>query len=123
MARPSYERAFGARAAEEGAALATRAPVDLRVNTLKATQPQVIEALGRFGAKEGPLSPMSVRIPAPGAGYTQRQCRGGARPWPGWYEVQDSGSQVAALLSGVEPRLHVADICAGAGARRWRSPP
>ena len=35
---PSLERAFGARAAEEGAALAARAPVDLRVNTLKATR-------------------------------------------------------------------------------------
>src|SRR5690606_10031449 len=33
---PSFERAFGAEAAEEGAALATRAPVDLRVNGLKA---------------------------------------------------------------------------------------
>ena len=33
---PEFERAFGSRAAEEGAALARRAPVDLRANTLKA---------------------------------------------------------------------------------------
>ena len=33
-----FERAFGARAGEEGAALAERASVDLRVNALKATR-------------------------------------------------------------------------------------
>src|SRR6478752_2984837 len=32
---PSFARAFGEAATEEGAALARRAPVDLRVNTLK----------------------------------------------------------------------------------------
>ena len=63
---PSYERVFGSRTAEEGAALASRAPVDLRVNTLKATRPQVLEALARFGAVEGPWSPLSVRIAATG---------------------------------------------------------
>jgi 16S rRNA (cytosine967-C5)-methyltransferase len=52
--------------AEEGAALALRAPIDLRVNTLKATREQVLEALARFGAKPGPLSPGCVRIDAPG---------------------------------------------------------
>ena len=35
---PLFERAFGARAAEEGAALAMRAPVDLRANSLKTTR-------------------------------------------------------------------------------------
>ncbi len=114
---PSYERAFGARAAEEGAALATRAPVDLRVNTLKATRPQVIEALGRFGAKEGPLSPMSVRIPAPGPDTRNANVEAEPAHGLGWYEVQDSGSQVAALLSGVRPGMRVADICAGAGGK------
>src|SRR5207244_1880303 len=41
----SFERAFGERAAGEGAALAARAPIDLRVNTLKADRPKLIAAM------------------------------------------------------------------------------
>jgi 16S rRNA (cytosine967-C5)-methyltransferase len=114
---PSYERAFGARAAEEGAALAERAPVDLRVNTLKATREQVLEALFRFGAVEGPWSPLAVRIPAPGPDARNANVEAEPAHGLGWYEVQDAGSQVAALLSGVQPGMHVADICAGAGGK------
>ncbi len=35
----------------------------------------------------------------------------------GFYEVQDAGSQVAALLSGAAPGETIADICAGAGGK------
>ena len=113
----SYEKAFGHRAAEEGAALAARAPVDLRVNTLKATRPQVLDALSRFGAIEGPLSPLCVRIPAPGPDARNASVEAEPAHGLGWYEVQDAGSQVAALLSGVRPSMKVADICAGAGGK------
>jgi 16S rRNA (cytosine967-C5)-methyltransferase len=114
---PSYEKAFGTRAAEEGAALASRAPVDLRVNTLKATRPQVLEALSRFGAVEGPLSPLTVRIAATGPEARNANVEVEPAHGLGWYEVQDAGSQVAALLSGVRPGQRVADICAGAGGK------
>ena len=62
---PSFERAFGARAAEEGQALARRAPADIRVNTLKATREKVMKALAAFGAIETGMSPIGVRVPAP----------------------------------------------------------
>jgi 16S rRNA (cytosine967-C5)-methyltransferase len=114
---PSYSRAFGPRAAEEGAALAARAPVDLRVNTLKAMRPQVLEALSRFGAVEGPWSPIAVRIAAPGPETRNANVEAEPAHGLGWYEVQDAGSQVAALLSGVAPGMAVADICAGAGGK------
>ena len=114
---PSYTRAFGPRAAEEGAALAARAPVDLRVNTLKAARPQVLEALSRFGAVEGPWSPLAVRIAAPGPETRNANVEAEPAHGLGWYEVQDAGSQVAALLSGVAPGMAVADICAGAGGK------
>ena len=112
-----FEAAFGDRAAEEGAALASRAPIDLRVNTLKAARPQVLEALARFGATEGPWSPLCVRIPAPG--HDTRNANVEAEPahGKGWFEVQDAASQVAALLTGVKPGETVADICAGAGGK------
>lgn len=114
---PSYERAFGERAAAEGEALAQRAPVDLRVNTLKASRGQVIDALARFGAGEGPLSPLCVRIPAPGPEARNANVEAEPAHGLGWFEVQDAGSQVAALLSGVQPGLQIADICAGAGGK------
>ncbi len=114
---PSYERAFGSRTAAEGAALARRAPIDLRVNTLKASRPQVLDALSRFGAVEGPLSPLAVRIAAPGPETRNANVEAEPAHGLGWYEVQDAGSQVAALLSGVEPGMAVADICAGAGGK------
>jgi 16S rRNA (cytosine967-C5)-methyltransferase len=114
---PSYEKAFGARAAQEGAALAQRAPVDLRANTLKASRDKVITALERFGAGEGPLSPLCVRIPAPGPDARNANVEAEPAHGLGWFEVQDAGSQVAALLSGVAPGLSVADICAGAGGK------
>ena len=113
----SYVKAFGERAAEEGAALASRAPVDLRVNTLKSTREKVLEALERFGAAEGPWSPLAVRIPAPGPDTRNANVEVEPAHGLGWYEVQDAGSQVAALLSGVQPGTSVADICAGAGGK------
>lgn len=114
---PSYEKAFGPRAAEEGAALAQRAPVDLRVNTLKASREQVLEALARFGAAAGPWSPLAVRIPAPGPDTRNANVEAEPAHGLGWFEVQDAGSQLAALLSGVTPGMKVADICAGAGGK------
>lgn len=114
---PLFERAFGARAAEEGAALATRAPVDLRANSLKTTRDKVLHALRRFEPTPTPHSPLGVRI-APGSGPS-RSPHVEAEPGhgKGWYEVQDEGSQVATLLSGVHPREQIVDLCAGAGGK------
>jgi 16S rRNA (cytosine967-C5)-methyltransferase len=112
-----FERAFGARAGEEGAALARRAPIDLRANTLKANRDKVLKALNRFGAEPAPLSPVGVRIEqAPGSGKSPHV---EAEPGhgKGWFEVQDEGSQLAALLSGAKPRQQVIDLCAGAGGK------
>jgi 16S rRNA (cytosine967-C5)-methyltransferase len=112
-----FERAFGARAAEEGAALARRAPVDLRANTLKADRDKVLKALRRFEPKPTPHSPVGVRIAqAPGPGKSPHV---EAEPGhgKGWYEVQDEGSQLATLLSGARPRQQIIDLCAGAGGK------
>ena len=114
---PQFESQFGAAAVEQGRALAQRAPIDLRANTLKATREQVIEALSRFGAKEGPLSPWAVRIDALGPDQKHVNVEVESAHGLGWFEVQDAASQVAALLSGVKPGERVADICAGAGGK------
>ena len=114
---PLFARAFGEAAAEEGAALALRAPVDLRANTLKATRDKVLNALRRFEAEPTPYSPVGVRI-APGKGPS-RSPHVEAEPahGKGWFEVQDEGSQVATLLVGAKPKEQVLDLCAGAGGK------
>jgi 16S rRNA (cytosine967-C5)-methyltransferase len=116
----SFARAFGDDRAEEGAALAVPASLDLRVNTLKSTRDKVIAALAESPKLTEPLqgtpyAPEGVRIP-----WKQ----GRTFPWAteqsfvkGWYEVQDEGSQLAALLSGAEPGMQVADVCAGGGGK------
>jgi 16S rRNA (cytosine967-C5)-methyltransferase len=114
---PQLQRAFGAQAAEEGAALATRAPVDLRVNTLKATRDKVLHALRRFDAVRTPYSLLGVRIAA-GTGPS-RSPHVEAEPahGKGWYEVQDEASQIATRLSGARPKEQILDLCAGAGGK------
>ncbi len=114
---PQFEDQFGDDAVAQGRALAQRAPIDLRVNTLKANREQAIEALSRFGAKKGPLSPWAVRIPAPGPDQKHVNVEAEPAHGLGWFEVQDAASQMAALLSGIKPGERVADICAGAGGK------
>lgn len=113
----SFERAFGSRAAEEGAALSMRAPVDLRVNALKSTRDKVLKALSRYGAEATPFSALGVRVPAPEGGAKAPHLEAETAHGKGWYEVQDEGSQIAAQLAGAGPRMQVLDLCAGAGGK------
>lgn len=114
---PSFARAFGDAVEAEGMALASRAPVDLRVNTLKADRDRVLKVLSRFEPQPTPLSPLGVRM-APPVGVA-RQPNVEAEPGhaKGWFEVQDEGSQIAALMAGATQRLQVLDLCAGAGGK------
>ena len=45
---PAFAESFGDEAAAAGAALAERAPVDLRVNTLKSSRDKVLSALAHL---------------------------------------------------------------------------
>ena len=113
----SFSEAFGEDAIAEGQALAQRAPADLRVNSLKATREKVLKALERHGAVETPYSPLGVRLPPREGGARSPKLEAEPGHGRGWFEVQDEGSQIAALLAGAGPRLQVADICAGAGGK------
>jgi 16S rRNA (cytosine967-C5)-methyltransferase len=92
---------------EEARALLDRAPLDLRVNTLKADRdtielPETGEALP---------TPQGLRFPS----GTQ------VEQWPAWreglVEVQDCGSQLACLAADAKPGETVIDLCAGAGGK------
>ncbi|MEW5422110.1 RsmB/NOP family class I SAM-dependent RNA methyltransferase [Amorphus sp. 3PC139-8] len=114
---PQLEATFGAGWVEEAERLAGRAPIDLRVNTLKSDRDKVVKSLSRFGAKPAPWSPIGVRI-AIGQGF-QRPANVVREPGyqKGWYEVQDEASQLAVLLAGAEPGEQILDFCAGAGGK------
>src|SRR5438477_8865665 len=102
--------------AEEAAALAARAPLDLRVNTLKATRGETAEALSELKPQETRWSPWGLRVVvAPEAKSPAIH----AEPafLKGQVEIQDEGSQLAALLTGARPGEQVIDLCAGAGGK------
>ncbi len=113
----SLARVFGDRRAAEMAALAQRAPVDLRVNTLKADTGKVLDALEDLGAAPSGLTHETVRIAAPAA--SERAAPVEAHPafLKGWFEVQDAASQAAARTVGEIKGMQVLDFCAGGGGK------
>jgi 16S rRNA (cytosine967-C5)-methyltransferase len=114
---PSFERAFGERAAEEGAALAARAPVDLRVNTLKATRKTALAELAEIGAEPCALSPLGIRVALPEGPARGPNIENEPAYLKGLVEIQDEGSQLAALVAAARSGEQVLDLCAGAGGK------
>jgi 16S rRNA (cytosine967-C5)-methyltransferase len=113
---PHLERVFGEERVAEGAALASRAPLDLRVNALKADRDEALAALGDLDPQPARWSPLGLRI-ALSADAKSPAIHAEPAFIKGMVEVQDEGSQLAALLAGAKPGEHVVDLCAGAGGK------
>ena len=111
------QRAFGKAAGTEGQALAERAPIDLRVNSLKAERARVLKAFQKYDAAPTPFSPAGVRIPSPSPQTKNPNVEAEAAHGKGWFELQDEASQIATFLSGAGPRFQVMDLCAGSGGK------
>ena len=91
----------------DAATLMGRAPLDIRINTIKADRTTV-----ELPATGEPLAaPQALRFEG---GTTVDQ-------WPayreGLCEIQDHGSQWACAAAGVRPGETVIDLCAGAGGK------
>ena len=113
---PFLARVFDDERGAEGAALASRAPLDLRVNTLADTREDVLPKLAHLNAEPTRWSPVGLRI------HLAAEAKSPAihaEPLflKGRIEIQDEGSQLAALLSGAKPGEQVIDLCAGAGGK------
>ncbi len=117
---PHLAKVFGDDRAAEATAMASRAPLDLRVNTLKAKREKVLPRLSHLGARETPWSPLGLRIEL-GADARNPGIHAEEDFIKGAIEVQDEGSQLAALFSAAKPGEQVIDLCAAPAARRWRS--
>ena len=105
---PGWLRPLLAAPVEQDALLG-RAPVDLRVNRLKAAPadaaPMLPEAAPIAGLADG------LRLPE---GWPVEQ----SAAWKdGLVEVQDAGSQWIAAACGARPGMTVVDMCAGAGGK------
>src|SRR5664280_1703686 len=100
----------------EATAMASRAPLDLRVNTLKAKREKMLASTAHLGTKPTPWSPVGLRIEL-GADARNPGIHAEEDFIKGAIEVQDEGSQLAALLSGARPGEQVIDLCAGAGGK------
>jgi 16S rRNA (cytosine967-C5)-methyltransferase len=113
---PHFSRAFSEEAVAEGRALAVRAPLDLRVNALKATRPEMLAELAHLGAQTCRFAPLGLRIPQGAAG---RGAALDAEPAyaRGMVEIQDEGSQLASTLCRAVPGERVLDLCAGGGGK------
>jgi 16S rRNA (cytosine967-C5)-methyltransferase len=97
-------------------ALNRPAPLDIRVNPLKADRDTVLRGLhdgpaGRYQPRAMPFSPWGIRL----AGHPP------VNRWPqfeaGEIEVQDEGSQLLALLMAPRRGEMIIDFCAGAGGK------
>ena len=107
---------FGDDRVAEATAMASRAPLDLRVNTLKARREKILSSLAHLGAQPTPWSPTGLRIDL-GADARNPGIHAEEDFIKGAIEVQDEGSQLAALLSAAKPGEQVIDLCAGAGGK------
>lgn len=94
-------------------ALLQPAPLDLRVNPLRAKRPEILAQLEKHGivARETPYSPWGMRVE--GKPAIQRH----PAFEKGDMEVQDEGSQLLVALLAPKRGEMVLDFCAGAGGK------
>jgi len=113
---PELTRAFGPALLDEMKAMQARAPIDLRVNTLKASREAVLETLRAEGydAETTRTSPFGLRIPS---GEGSAKLGATSSFLEGTFEFQDEAAQIAALLCGAKPGMRVLDLAAGAGGK------
>lgn len=116
-AAPYLAEAFGDSWVEEGRALATRPPLDLRVNALRADRQRVLKALDRLHPDAEALLPLGIRFPAGTRDSRTPSVQVEEAYLKGWFEVQDFGSQIAATLASPARAEQVLDLCAGAGGK------
>ncbi len=107
---------FGDDRVAEATAMASRAPLDLRVNTLKAKRERILSSLAHLGAQPTLWSPLGLRIEL-GADARNPGIHAEEDFIKGAIEVQDEGSQLATLVSAAKPGEQVIDLCAGAGGK------
>ena len=109
-------RSLGNDLRDEMHAMAGRAPVDLRVNTLKAARDDVLTGLRHegFAAEPTPYAPHGIRIDSHEGASALSRMRAFL---DGHFEFQDEAAQMASLLCAARPGERILDLAAGAGGK------
>lgn len=109
-----FAASLGDRAAEVAEALRHRAPVYLRVNTLKSDLASAQASLAQEGVltEPHPLSPTALQVLE-----NPRRINGSAAYRDGLVELQDVASQAIVDLLPLAPGQTVLDYCAGGGGK------
>jgi len=104
---------FGENFMREMRAMQEPAPLDLRVNPLKAVREDILKDLSKQGFKAElcARSPWGVRV------FNRPSLNALPMLKNGLVEIQDEGSQLAALALEAKPGERVCDFCAGAGGK------
>jgi 16S rRNA (cytosine967-C5)-methyltransferase len=114
---PQMLRAFGEHRVAEAQALSDRAPVDLRVNTLKSDPEKALKALASVHPQADQILTTTLRLPAVKPEARGEHVESIPAYSKGWVEVQDQGSQIAAAAAGEIKGAQVLDYCAGGGGK------
>ena len=93
----------------EIASLVDRAPLDLRVNTLRSASVAIIDEFEEVRPIAG--LPDALRLPTGSAVERSQAWR------EGLIEIQDAGSQIVTGAARAKPDMAVIDLCAGAGGK------
>ena len=119
---PHIQRVFGELAVVECQAMAVRAPVDLRVNTLKVDSEKAAAPLRSAKAKPSDLLKSAFHIPAPDPSQREASLQSIPAYSKGWVEVQDAGSQIAAAAANVNQESKSSIIVLAGAVKRlpWR---
>lgn len=108
-----FRHVFGPDFAAQTRAFIPPAPLDLRINPKAGDRETIRAALAAEGIEctPTPLSPLGLRVKG-------KAFLGKTKPFTkGWVEIQDEGSQLAALLCAAAPGMQVLDYCAGSGGK------
>lgn len=90
------------------------APMNLRVNTLKTSPGDLLEALRELelDATASPLLAEAVRVQAPRRDITKTEVFE-----RGWFQIQDEAAQFISIVLAPQPGERVLDLCAGFGGK------
>lgn len=112
-AKQRLQDLFGADFEKQLTAMIDPAPLDLRVNTVKGSVEEAAASLSADGIRttRTMFSPLGLRAEGKPFMSDSRAYRSGL------VEIQDEGSQLIGLVTGVTPGMRVLDFCAGGGGK------
>jgi len=112
-----YERTFDIDQAEQLRHLSNMPDLDIRVNSIKTNISKVEGELQKFLPIKTHHSPYGLRFKATGLSHKYPNLEKTLAYSKGHIEIQNEGSQIASILSGVVPGQQVLDYCAGHGGK------